>query len=387
MEFDTNNQNPKPMKTTNLILIIALFSIASHLKAQNLAVYISDAANFNSGPYQIAKFDEDGSYLGQLINEDDDIVWPQDIIFLDNEEAVLISNLGAAGVISKHHWATGNLIGNFAEGLGGPTRMKIGPDGKLYVLQWSNTNNKVLRFELDGTPLGEFTATGVPQSIGIDWDNNGDLYVSSYNGSFIQKFDGTTGADLGPFINTGLQGPTNIFFEPSGNLIVFNYNSGIIKRFDSAGNFVADLITGVSGCEGYAFFPNGDMLIGVGSDGSVRKYDSSYNFIENFVEPNTFLLTPNAIVIRQDVPLSVPEKLLNITFVTPSVGTQFKISNQATTEYKSLQVYDTIGRLVETLFPEESTSWNASRLTEGIYFIIATKNGQKSTQKIIVKKS
>lgn len=374
------------MKTLKLLFFFAFCSLAFSLSAQTLAVYVSDAANFNSGPYQIAKYDENGAFLGQLLNDDDGIVWTQDMIFLNSEEAVLISNLGAAGIISKHHWATGNLIENFAEGLGGPTRMKVGPDGKLYVLQWSNTVNKVLRFELDGTPLGDFTATGVPQSIGIDWDSSGDLYVSSYGGSFIQKFDGTTGADMGTFIS-GLSGPTNIFFEPSGNLVVFNYNSGVIERYDPAGNYIEDLITGVNGCEGYDFFPNGDILIGVGSDGSVRRYDSNYNFIENFVEPGTTLLTPNAIVIRDDIPLSVADVPLAITFVTPSIGTQFRISDEAAMRYDSLQVYDTIGRLVDTLEPGTSMNWDASKLIEGIYFITASENGQKSTQKIVVKKN
>ncbi len=374
------------MKTLKLLFYFTFCSLAFSLNAQTLAVYVSDAANFNSGPYQVAKYDENGAFLGQLLNDDDGIVWTQDMIFLDSEEAVLISNLGAAGIISKHHWATGNLIENFAEGLGGPTRMKVGPDGKLYVLQWSNTDNRVLRFELDGTPLGDFTATGVPQSIGIDWDSNGDLYVSSYGGSFIQKFNGTTGADMGTFIS-GLSGPTNIFFEASGNLVVFNYNSGVIERYDPAGNYIEDLITGVNGCEGFDFFPNGDILIGVGSDGSVRRYDSNYNFIENFVEPGTTLLTPNAIVIRDDIPLSVADIAHDISFVTPSIGTQFRISDEAAMRYDTIQVFDTIGRLVETLEPETSMNWDASKLIEGIYFITASENGQKSTQKIVVKKN
>ena len=42
---------------------------------------------------------------------------------------------------------TGAYIEDFATVSGGPTRMKYGPDGKIYVLQWSNTINKVLRFE------------------------------------------------------------------------------------------------------------------------------------------------------------------------------------------------------------------------------------------------
>lgn len=374
------------MKSQKLPLVFLLIILSISLNAQNLAVYVSDAANFNSGPYQIAKFDETGNYEGALITAEDGIVWPQDIVFLDSEEAVLISNLAAAGVISKHHWATGNFEENFAEGLGGPTRMKVGPDGLLYVLQWSNTVNKVLRYELDGTFVDEFSEIGIGQSIGIDWDASGDLYISSYGNNLVQKFNGTTGADLGPFINSGLSGPTNIFFEDDGNLIVFNYNTGVIKRFDPAGNFLADLITGVNGCEGFDFFPNGDILIGVGSDGSVRRYDSDYNFIENFVEPG-ILLTPNAIVIRDDIPLSVPEQSLNTIFVTPTVGTQFRITSEAAEQYQSIQVFDSVGKLLQTIKLEDNLIWDASSYSEGIYFIIASENGQKSTQKVVVKKN
>lgn len=75
--------------------------------------------------------------------------------------------------------------------------MKVGPDSLLYVLQWNGVG-KVRRYQLDGTYLGEFTTTGVSQSIGIDWDNKGNLYVSSYNGDLVRKFD-TAGVDYGNF--------------------------------------------------------------------------------------------------------------------------------------------------------------------------------------------
>lgn len=373
------------MKNVYTIAMLYLLINTSLLSSQNLAVYVSDAANFNSGPYQIAKFDVTGNYEGALIRVEDGLVWPQDIIFLDSEEAVLISNLSAAGIISKHNWSNGDLIENFAEGLGGPTRMKIGPDGLLYVLQWSNTINKVLRYNLNGTFVDEFTSIGVSQSIGIDWDSNGDLYVSSYGGNSIRKFDGTTGDDLGLFINSGLQGPTNIWFEADGNLIVFNYNSGIVKRFDATGTLLADLITGVNGCEGFAFFPNGDLLMGVGSDGSIRRYDSNFNFIENFVDPG-ILLTPNAIVIRDDIPLSVPEKKISHIFVTPTIGNRFLINSLAIQSFETLEVYNNSGALVDTIVLSETTQWDASKNAEGIYFIVARQGTDKATQKIIVKK-
>ncbi|WP_034261231.1 T9SS type A sorting domain-containing protein [Altibacter lentus] len=369
----------------NLLLSVVCLLTGFLLHGQELAVYVSDAGNFNVGPWQIAKFDADGTFLGPLItSENDEIVWPQDIIFLEAEEAVLISNLSTAGIISKHDWATGDLIANFAEGLGGPTRMKVGPDGLLYVIQWDTANNKVLRYELNGTFLGEFTATGVPRSIGIAWDATGDLYVSSYSQSTVQKFNGTTGEAMGTFIDTGLNGPTNIFFEASGNMIVFSYNNGIIKRYDAAGNFIEDLITGLSGPEGFAFFPNGDMLIGNGGDGTVKRYDSNYNFIENFVKSGS-LTTPNAIVIREDIPLSTPSTNEKKTFVIPTIGTKFRLNEALLSGYSTLEVYTISGALVETIVLSQSTTWDASHLAEGVYIIAGTQQGIVSQQRVLVQ--
>jgi WD40 repeat protein len=372
------------MKNLNykVALLALLFSTA--IFSQDLAVYVSDAANFSSGPWQIAKFNETGDFQGALIDVNDGLVWPQDIVFLDNEEAVLISNLGAAGTISKHHWNTGAFIQNFAEGIAGPTRMKIGPDGLLYVLQWSNSNNKILRYDLDGTFVDEFTDVGVPQSIGIDWDNQGDLYVSSYNGSSVRKFNGSSGADMGLFISGGLQGPTNIWFEPDGNMIVLSYNGGAIKRYDPDGNFIADLVTGLSGPEGFDFFPNGDLLIGNGGDGSIKRYDSQFNFIENFIEPG-ILLTPNAIVIRDDISLGIPENNAKAVFVTPTIGNQFYFNSAMVENFKALSVYNNSGQLVESISTKDTDMWDACNYAEGLYFIAVYEGGKKLTQKIIIK--
>ena len=39
-------------------------------------------------------------------------------------------------------------------------------------------NGKVKRYELDGTFVDDFTSVGVSQSIGIDWDSNGNWAMS-----------------------------------------------------------------------------------------------------------------------------------------------------------------------------------------------------------------
>ena len=368
-----------------LFSIVFLFATGS-LSSQDVGVYVSDAGNFSNPPWFVWQFTETGDTPVQLLDETDGIVWPEDILFLDDDNTVLVSSLSSDGIIQIYNAETWEFIGNFAEGINGPTRMEIGPDGYVYVLQWYSGDNKVLRYETDGTFVDEFTDIGIPAGIGLDWDDSGNLYVSSYNGSYVRKFD-TNGNDMGPFIDSGLSGPTNIFFDKSGSgdLIVFNWNSGVVKRFDPDGNFVEDLITGVGQCEGFDFFPNGDLLIGVGFNGSIKRYDSNFNYIADFVEPG-ILDTPNAIRIHEGT-LSTTEFDIDDSFITPTYGTDFYINHDLITKVSSIEIYNTIGLLIEKKDLNGSFVWNAGNYSEGMYFIVAVSNtGQRKTQKVIVKK-
>jgi hypothetical protein len=71
--------------------------------------------------------------------------------------------------------------------------------------------------------------------------------------------------------------------------------------------------------------------------------------------------------------------------VTPTVGTVFQFSQQAINEFNSFNIHDSLGRLIETFNTQDGNLWNASHMAEGIYFISASKNGQRITQKIVVK--
>ncbi len=181
--------------------------------------------------------------------------------------------------------------------------MKIGPDGLLYVLQWRG-DYLVLRFELDGTPLGAFTSVGVKESIGLDWDSDGNLYVSSYNengatGFFVKKFD-PSGNDLGTFISSGLRGPTNIWFDDSGNLMVNDWLEGAIVKFSPSGSFISTFTSGIQQVEGVDFLDNGDIIIGVGSSSSVNQYTSSGSLVRSLVTSGLGgLIKPNAVRVRR----------------------------------------------------------------------------------------
>ena len=146
-EFDQVHQSMKK----NIFISILLFILFSPL-SQGTEVYVSDAGNFSQPPWQILKFDENGENPEVFIK--DNLDWPQDIVFLEDTNTVLISNFGS-GRITRHNAETGAYIDNFATSIAAPTRMKIGADNLLYVLQW-NGNGKVRRYQLNGTFVDEF---------------------------------------------------------------------------------------------------------------------------------------------------------------------------------------------------------------------------------------
>lgn len=360
------------------------FVFAAPLFGQNYEVYISDAGNYNLPPWQILKFDQNGGNGSKFIT--DHLDWPQDIFFLENESAVLVTNLNS-GNISKFDAVTGAFLSEFATGLGGPTRMSLGPDSLLYVLQWQGTG-KVKRFKLDGTSLGDFTATGVGTAIGLDWDDAGNLYVSSYNGKYVRKFD-TSGADLGNFVNSNLGGPTNIWFADNGDLMVMDYNNGTVKRFDSSGNFVSVFISGLPQGEGVAFTPTGEILLGCGGTSSVRRYNADGTLIGDLVPPSTLdLLTPNAVVLHNISPSATKDFAKDTTFVTPSVGVSFRMLKEGASASSNqvVDVFNSAGILVQKINFADSTVWDASHLPDGMYHLVSKqKSGTLGRQQIVVQ--
>ncbi|MDC7994490.1 T9SS type A sorting domain-containing protein [Altibacter sp. HG106] len=353
------------------------------VSAQGLEIYVSDAGNFNNPPWQILKFDADGSNGEVFITEE--LGWPQDILFLPDRNEVLISNL-TTGLINRHVGRSGDYQNVFAEVDGGPTRMKIGSDGLIYVLQWQG-NGRVLRYQQDGTFVDEFTTVGVPNSIGLDWDAAGNLYVSSFNGGTVRQFD-SSGNDLGLFIENDLTGPTNIWFEDNGDLLVLDWSGGSVDRFDSNGDFLESFTTDISQPEGIDQLPNGDYIVGngqAGGNGSVRVFDASGTTVEDVVPAGALdLLQPNAVVLFDSSTLQVSDVTPTTPWIHPTIGDTFRLTHSVATSFDEWIVFDLRGTVVSQQSTDQLT-WDASAIASGVYFVQLRNSTSSITQKLVVR--
>ena len=372
---------PEIMKLIKLIL--ALFFVLQNISAlaQEFEIYVSDAGNFNNPPWKILKYDENGQNPEVFINQN--LAWPQDILFLEDEDIVLISNLNS-GNIGRYNASTGAFINNFATNIGGPTRMKIGPDNLLYVLQWSG-NGFVLRYELDGTFVDEFTSVGVSQSIGLDWDSNNNLFVSSFGGSFIRKFD-QLGNNLGT-ISGNMNGPTDIWIDSNDNIFVNDWVAGVVRRFNSGGSFLGNFINGLSQPEGVDFLPNGNILLGNGGTGSIRMYNANGTFIQNIVASGSGgLLQPNAVRIRPLNNLSNEDLEIETSILKSNMGTMFHLDSRFNSIIDTIEIFNSIGLSMGKSMLKDEIIWDASNHPVGLYIIkLVTLNGKVHTEKVIVK--
>ena len=363
---------------TLLLLISSIFQIISQKY-----IYISDAGNFQNGPYQIMRFKENET-AGEIFIKNS-LSWPQDILFLPNKNQVLISNL-SANSIEAYNAKTGEHINRFASGIEGPTRMRISKEGFIYVLQWFG-DGKVKKFDINGNFVGEATQTGVPRSIGFDWDNTGDLYISSFNGKFVERFD-KDGKSKGKFIGSGLFGPTNIQFNAEGQLIVLDYNSGRVLLFAPNGVFIKTLINGLPQCEGIQIQSDGNIIISYVL--GVKMYDKNGVFKKTLVESGSNnLLNPNAVLCSEIIPSNTvesPDKIF-IDFLQAVGENKYIVSPKVDKQFSIVNVFNNNGVLVKTHDFIHSECLDLSGLIGGIYVAhTIMSNNIQVTQKLVILK-
>ncbi len=79
-----------------------------------------------------------------------------------------------------------------------------------------------------------FADTGFDTAYGLAFDSAGNLYVSKFRTSTIEKFS-SDGTNLAVFASTGLSSPHGMIFDRAGNLYVANNGNSTIEKFSSTG--------------------------------------------------------------------------------------------------------------------------------------------------------
>lgn len=127
------------------------------------------------------------------------------------------------------------------------------------------------------------TGAGSVYTTGMAFDSSSNLYVTTFNGGTVAKFNAVDGSSAGNFTSGLSSNPESILFDASGNAYVGSANGdGDIRKYDSAGN----LLTQYNVATG----PRGSDWIDLGADQTTMFYTSEGRQIKRFnVGTNTQL--------------------------------------------------------------------------------------------------
>lgn len=199
---------------------------------------------------------------------------------------ILVSSWGYGSVL-RYDETTGAYLGDFVAAHAGelqtPVGLVFGPDGNLYVADW--TGNRVLRFSgWNGAFLSVLADTNLNHPSGIAFGSDNNAYVCNSDGGFngdVTVFDGASGTPLRSFGSGMLQDPYGIKFGPDGLLYIADRRAGVL-RFNvatgDAGVFLSPTnFPGYPGAFDLAFGTGGDLYVSYGhnSAGQVFRFDVS----------------------------------------------------------------------------------------------------------------
>ena len=333
-------------------------------------IYIS-SRNTNSIKY----YQQDGTYLGDFVAPlAGGLSKPQDLFFHPHDGTLIVTGIDN-NAIKRYNPQTGEFLGDFSSGysLSRPTKMSIGPDSLLYVSQWGSIQNKVVRFDLEGQFIDEFTQNGIPNGCGMAWDEVGNLYVSYYgNGGTgaVQRF-GAQGNALGQFISSAnLNGPVGIWQNEAEEWLVSDWTKGTVERFDTTGTHLSTFINGLTNVEGHTFDSEGNIYLCDWSRNVVNRYLPDGTFDVVFINTGG-LLAPNSIIfgpIPQDSVSNTNEQLFlekNVQLYPNPISDSLSILAPALSNKTiSIQVFSANGQLM----------WEKNNITFTGKEIISTKN-------------
>jgi hypothetical protein len=98
----------------------------------------------------------------------------------------------------------------------------------------------------------------VAQGVAVGPDHT--IYVSSTFTGSVQRYD-VAGNFLGAFSNAALAAPSTLQFGPNGNLFVADFGTSTVLEFEPSGSFVGTAATVASAPGGFTWAPDGDIIV------------------------------------------------------------------------------------------------------------------------------
>ncbi len=298
-----------------LLLLIPFFNFAQG----GYEVLVNSRAS-----HSIKIWSSNGNYLGDFIpSGSGGLSLPEDILFHPNGN-IIVSGFGNTS-LKEYDYYSGAYLGDFSSGytLSSPSKISIGPDSLIYVTQWGIAQSKVVRFDLNGNFIDEFTSVDVNKGLSHLWDQDKNFYIAAFadgQNGFIHKFD-SLGNDLGAFHGSAkLDGPTTIWWGENQEMLIADWTKGAIIQFDSAKNYLGQWNSGnLVQPEGRALTPDGRTLIGDWNQDKVMAFDSTGQFIAEMAAGDG-LADPNAVRVRTSTGIGLDEAKTWIKQVETHLG-------------------------------------------------------------------
>lgn len=189
--------------------------------------------------------------------------------------------------------------------------------GELWVANF--LGDRVTRHDArTGALIGELGATSeLDGALGMDLGPDGRVYVASEEANRVLRYDAVTGAFLGRFVwddpdserdeTGGLKGPAAVLFGPDGALYVSSFDGDAVLRYDGVtGEFIDEfVVAGAGGLDGpdagMTFGPDGDLYVPGFYNHEIGRYDGvTGDFKERFTPADGWLLAPRTLIFAGD---------------------------------------------------------------------------------------
>ncbi len=159
------------------------------------------------------------------------------------------------------------------------TDVAVTPAGEVLI----TTGNTIERYDANGTHLGTFSSSGLPDNVAVD--QAGNVYAVSAQFRRVTKYS-SAGTQLGQW-NPGLAGlrPMGIDVDPSGNMWVADKGHHQVVKLDPSGTVVAR-VGGLGIGNGQFWFP---YDVDADASGDVYVADSVNNRIQKLAPDGSFV--------------------------------------------------------------------------------------------------